>query len=216
MSISIRKNFNSNCALEFARGGKWTKYIAHTCAGPRVHHTRIDSFDQEFKEIPGYDPRIAALRFLDAAKRAYEHDDEVLSTLMEIIMGKPAKEMSVAELVVAYNDLAKTMGKAPRKSFKSKAEGLKAIETLDAAVKKATPAQKVAEEKKEAVAEKRKADKPKTEAKPKGQGVGAFCKDLIGKGRTNQEILTAVQDKFPGAKTSAGCIAYYRNKLKAQ
>ena len=90
------------------------------------------------------------------------------------------------------------------------------MEKLDEAAKTATPAQEAVAEKKEAVAEKRKAAKPKTEGEPKarGQGIGAFCKELITAGKSNAEVLAAVQKKFPGAATSKGCVAYYRNKLK--
>lgn len=218
MQISIRKDFNSKCALEFKRGLKWVQYIAHTGNGPKVFRETVPVFDKEFKIIPSYDPRTAALRFLDAAKRAYEHDSEVLSIVMEIIMGKPTKEMSVAELLLAYNDLAKTLGKPPRKSFKSKTEGLDALNKLDELAKAATPAQVATTEKKELATEKRKAAKPpkaEGEAKPRGKGIGAFCKELITAGKTNDEILAAVAEQFPGAATSKGCIAYYRNKLKA-
>lgn len=219
MDLVLRVSFNSNCALEFNRGLKWVKYIAHTGNGPRVFSTRVADFEKEFYRTPSYDPRTAALRFLDAAKRAYEHDEEVLTTLLEILkMGKSAADMNVAELTVAYNDLAKTLGRPTRKNFKNKADALAAIEVLDAEAKKATPAQKATAGKKEDAAAKRKAANGNGEAKekkPRGPGIGAFCKGLISKGKTNPEILEAVAAQFPGAKTTAGCLAYYRNKMKA-
>lgn len=52
------------------------------------------------------------------------------------------------------------------------------------------------------------------EGKAKKPGIGKFCMDLIEAGKTNDEILEAVAKQFPGAKTSKGCIAFYRNKLK--
>jgi hypothetical protein len=52
------------------------------------------------------------------------------------------------------------------------------------------------------------------EGKAKKPGVGKFCMDLIEAGKTNDEILEAVGKQFPGAKTTKGCIAFYRNKLK--
>lgn len=52
-------------------------------------------------------------------------------------------------------------------------------------------------------------------ARGPNQGVGAFCKELIAQGKTNAEILAAVGVKFAGtAKTTASCIAFYRNALK--
>ena len=65
-----------------------------------------------------------------------------------------------------------------------------------------------------------KVAKPKTEKatkepKAKKPGIGAFCMDLIEKGKTNDEILASIAKTFPEAKTSKGCIAFYRNKAKA-
>lgn len=48
------------------------------------------------------------------------------------------------------------------------------------------------------------------------QGVGAFAKDLIRAGHNNAEVLQAVAEQFPNAKTSKACIAYYRAKVKAE
>lgn len=45
------------------------------------------------------------------------------------------------------------------------------------------------------------------------QGIGAFCKELIAAGKTNAEILAAVAESKPGAKTTANCVAYYRAKM---
>jgi hypothetical protein len=55
---------------------------------------------------------------------------------------------------------------------------------------------------------------PKEPKAPKAEGIGAFSKNLILEGFTNAEILAKIVEKFPEAKTTAGCIAYYRNALK--
>jgi hypothetical protein len=60
-----------------------------------------------------------------------------------------------------------------------------------------------------------KAAKKAGEQKERGPGIGKFCFDLIGKGKTNDEILAAVRKQFPDAKTSAASVAWYRNKLNA-
>lgn len=53
-------------------------------------------------------------------------------------------------------------------------------------------------------------------AKPaRGQGIGAYCNELILKGKSNEDVLTAVRTKFPDAATSASSVAWYRNKLKS-
>lgn len=54
-------------------------------------------------------------------------------------------------------------------------------------------------------------------AKPaRGQGIGAYCNELILKGKSNEDVLTAVRTKFPDASTSASSVAWYRNKLKSE
>jgi len=45
------------------------------------------------------------------------------------------------------------------------------------------------------------------------QGVGSFAKELIVAGLSNADVLTKVMTKFPNAKTSKGCIAFYRTAL---
>ena len=45
------------------------------------------------------------------------------------------------------------------------------------------------------------------------QGVGSFAKELIVAGLSNVDVLTKVMTKFPNAKTSKGCIAFYRTAL---
>ncbi len=59
-----------------------------------------------------------------------------------------------------------------------------------------------------------KAVKAEGEKKPRGSGIGAFCCEMILKGKSNEDVLTAVKAKFPDASTSASSVAWYRNKLK--
>lgn len=79
-----------------------------------------------------------------------------------------------------------------------------------------TEAQNEAATKKAEKAAKVKADKPPKEAKPRGQGIGAFCVQMIQDGADNAAILKAVQEKWPDAKTSPASIAWYRNNLKTK
>jgi hypothetical protein len=46
------------------------------------------------------------------------------------------------------------------------------------------------------------------------QGIGAFAKEQIALGKTNQEVLSMIETQFPTARTSMSCIAYYRNAIK--
>lgn len=51
-------------------------------------------------------------------------------------------------------------------------------------------------------------------------GVGAMVRELLvgamidKKELTTKEILAAVKEKFPTAKTTAGCVAWYRSDLR--
>ncbi len=65
----------------------------------------------------------------------------------------------------------------------------------------------------------KKAERVAGEVKPRGQGIGTFCMGLIvdSKGAiSNEDVLKQVAKKFPGAKTSAASVAWYRNKLKSE
>jgi hypothetical protein len=48
----------------------------------------------------------------------------------------------------------------------------------------------------------------------KGQGIGAFCKEQLMTGKTNQEVFGLVKQQFPNASTSIGCVAWYRAAMK--
>ena len=50
--------------------------------------------------------------------------------------------------------------------------------------------------------------------KEKTPGVGDVAKDLIRGGKTNEEVLAAIKEQFPEAKTSMASINWYRNKLR--
>jgi len=50
--------------------------------------------------------------------------------------------------------------------------------------------------------------------KEKTPGVGDVAKDLIRGGKTNEEVLPAIKDQCPDAKTSMASINWYRNKLR--
>ena len=52
------------------------------------------------------------------------------------------------------------------------------------------------------------------EKEPKAPGVGDVAKDLIRGGKTNEEVLAAIKEQFPDAKTSMASINWYRNKLR--
>lgn len=51
-------------------------------------------------------------------------------------------------------------------------------------------------------------------AAPRGLGIGKLIKDLVGQGKTNDEIMVAVKDAFPAASTNKACISWYRSDMK--
>jgi len=48
----------------------------------------------------------------------------------------------------------------------------------------------------------------------KKETIGALCRELIMKGKTNPEVLAAVLKKFPKAKTTVNSVNWYRNDLR--
>lgn len=108
----------------------------------------------------------------------------------------------------ALKRLAATVTDKPAKKAKATAAPKPAAKTAPA-------------KKKSAAAEKMAAEKAAKKAAPKkpgakGQGIGAFCMELILKGKSNEDVLESVRKKFPDASTSASSVAWYRNKLKSE
>lgn len=148
----------------------------------------------------------------------------------------------MSQLVTYYNELADKLGKPHQGSFKSVGAAKALILKLEALLPKEPPVetQETPQVQAETPPVETVAGAPTANpldpailaamaaaagaAKPAGgtvaargpnQGVGAFCKELIAAGKTNAEILAAVGVKFAGtAKTTASCIAFYRNALK--
>lgn len=56
-----------------------------------------------------------------------------------------------------------------------------------------------------------KARKPKA---PHGTGVCALGYKMIREGKTNQQVLAAIQKKFPESKLQLGGVGWMRNKLR--
>lgn len=118
--------------------------------------------------------------------------------------------LGMTELIALYNEKAAAMGKEAVTEFKTTKAARKAIEALDAA-----PVETEASGAPVLVPAGDNSKYASTGKRGPNQGVGAFCKELIVEGKTNQEVLDAVAIKFPSAKTSKGCVAYYRTKLTA-
>ena len=122
------------------------------------------------------------------------------------------KSLSMAELINMHNELAAQAGTAEVDTFKTLAAGRVAIVQLQEKIAVVNSG--------EAPAAEDDGMNPKSGAKYNSsgkrgptQGVGAYAKTLILAGQTNAEVLAAVLEQFPTAKTSNGCIAYYRTAL---
>jgi len=134
------------------------------------------------------------------------------STLKELM----AKQ-SMSEIIAAYNNLAQELGVDQVDSFKNLQAARAALQSLESN----TMTEQVDPTEVEETTGAPGLDTPSNSG-PKynssgkrgpTQGIGAFCKGLIADGKTNAEILAAVAENFPTAKTTANCVAYYRAKM---
>jgi hypothetical protein len=101
------------------------------------------------------------------------------------------KALTKEELVAEYNALAELHGRDLVEDFKTLGGGRTMLKGL---IKATTP-------------------KPEKVKKERAQGVGAFAKEQLLAGVSNADTLAAVLEKFPDAKTTSSCIAYYKTKL---
>ncbi len=108
------------------------------------------------------------------------------------------------DILAAYNERAEKAGAKPIKQWKgSKVELEKRLEALGKVETKNGKAEK-------------KSAKPKGEAKPRGRGIGAFCKAELSKGRNTEQVLDAVKKHFPDAETTAACVRWYACKMRKE
>lgn len=141
----------------------------------------------------------AATKRLSGLKKDEPAAEEEIPDLPSRPPAEPAAKSKIGKAAAAA---APAKGKkAPEPPAKPIAKGKKAEPAKPAAKGKAAPAPA------------KKAGKAE-EKKPRGQGIGAFCMDLILKKKSNEDVLAAVAKQFPGASTSNSCVAWYRNKLK--
>ncbi len=127
-------------------------------------------------------------------------------------MSKP----TMSEIIAEYNILAAELGKPEVTSFKNLSAARAALKSLES--NDMTDTNDTTDETTGAPGLDTPSNSgPKYNSTGKRgptQGIGAFCKGLIAEGKTNPEILAAIAEQFPTAKTSANCVAYYRAKMK--
>jgi hypothetical protein len=134
------------------------------------------------------------------------------------------KSMNMSELIAQHNVFAAQLGVAEEQSFKSLNAARTAVLNLEKKVNDATNTPTETEAPFEGgtvVTENTTAPTPADREKYNSsgkrgpnQGVGAYAKEQIAAGKSNAEALAAVLAKFPEAKTTTSCIAYYRTAMK--
>jgi len=132
---------------------------------------------------------------------------------------------SMSELIALHNELAEKLGVSTETEFKNLKAARSAVATLESKMEQATNPTTANDAETtagaaavEGVTKHVLADSDKQKYNSSGkrgpnQGVGAFSKELILAGLSNADVLTQVIAKFPDAKTSKGCIAFYRTAL---
>lgn len=125
-------------------------------------------------------------------------------------------KQTMSEILAAYNELAVAQGKDEVSSFKNLSAARAALKSLESNSMTDTPESTEVETTGAPGLDTPSNSGPKYNSSGKRgptQGIGAFCKGLIADGKTNVEILAAVAEQFPTAKTTANCVAYYRAKM---
>jgi len=130
---------------------------------------------------------------------------------------------SMSELIALHNELAAQLRVNPATEFKNLKAARAAVNDLENKMNQATNEALTETTEAGAAAVEgvtkhvlKDADSQKYNSSGKrgpNQGVGAFAKELIVAGLSNADVLTKVMEKFPDAKTSKGCIAFYRTAL---
>lgn len=210
--MQVMRSKHGKTALVIS-GNQMIKVLVVTAVGPQFDMLPYKAFSAEYAAVSNMTVEQALYSFLGVAKRAYRHNSEVVNFLWEQIVSKNLSEMTLNELVLCYNSLARSVNKPERKAFDSKAKALEAISALDEIVKAPTPNQVAAETK-------RNRSKTMTEAtvekKPRGKGIGARAKELILEGKSNQEVIDTIKEEIEGANPTTATIAWYKNKLRQE
>jgi len=181
----------------------------------------VKDFYREFNKVLSMPPLTAAYSFLKVAKRAYRHNQEVIEFLLGEIILKNMQEMSLAELIVVYNELCVAAGKKPRKAFDSKKAALEAIEKLDATLQAPTQEQIISAEQSNQRSRKMSevneaGEVVAVEAKPRGKGIGARASELLIAGMATADVIATIKAEIEGANPTPATIAWYKNKLRQE
>ena len=151
------------------------------------------------KTVKGFSKKADAIKALQKATQVVNVEAPKADTTQ-------AAPTAVPTATTKENDLA-----AKKKAGKSaKATATKKAAKTAAKVNKASAAKAKARP----TTTKAKAKARPTTDKPKKVGIGALIRELISKGKGNEEIVDTVLQKFPDAKTNAANVSWYRNDMK--
>jgi hypothetical protein len=131
------------------------------------------------------------------------------------------KKLGITELIKLHNELAEKCGVSGETSFKSLGAARNAIANLEVKMNQTVNTENTspidgAVPVTSPTSSGDATDRSKYSSTGKrgpNQGVGAFAKDLIVAGKNNADVLAAVKARFPDARTTTGCIAFYRTAL---
>ena len=196
-------------------GNNFISYISISASGPEVQLMDARYFEKEFYHTLSLDFIESCWRMLECAKLAHVHKPDVIGILRSKLMSKPLNEMTLDELVLAYNRLAVILEKKPRKYFDNKSKAIEAIGELDEALGKPTPSQLKAETS-AVIKPKRKESSMSEEKKPRGKGIGARAIELLLEGKPTAEVIATIKAEIEGAEPTPATIAWYKNKLRKE
>ena len=121
----------------------------------------------------------------------------------------------MSELIAMHNELAAKLGVGEETSFKNLAAARAAVTNLENKMNQATDPLADVVSTVDTLEQAPKNNQIYNSSGKRGptQGIGAYAKEQILAGKTNPEILAEIAERFPSAKTTSGCIAYYRTAL---
>lgn len=199
--IEMGMNYHSNVAIGDEVTPGQISHIRIEGSGLKFYTSSRDAFLREFNRDLLAEEFNTMTKFWAIAMRKQDNDPAAIALLerMFTMKLKDLKGKTMAELVDMHNDLAKAANKPTVTGFKSEEAARIAVLKL-AASKGSAPT---------------KTSKPTgkgVEGRPR-TGVGKFAKELLAKGKSNADVLAAVQKEFPKNSTTLSCIAYYRAKM---
>lgn len=196
-----------SCLL-VARAGGLCKYIPMAIEGFDVLEMPEKEFDDWYKPMVDYPADRAAQLYLSYMRTTGASKEALDALGTTITVSKEDYTMATTKKA-ANAATAATKTAAPKAARKSHQE--EAAATPAKAGRRATDPI-VAPKAGKTTAKPAKA--AATNGKTAG-GIGAFCKELIIKGKSNEEVLAAVHKQFPGAGTTPASVSSYRSRLKS-